>query len=674
MKWALIMAPLLIITALALYDIPKDTATLYLERSIPHIGASMEPDGLDGEGILIAVIDTGIDYSHPDLLGFGSDGKVVGGYNFIDPNQPPIDTNGHGTHVAGIIAASGGITGVAPGAKLLAYKVSQDGEGVSSDLIVRSVEKAVQDGADIINISLGVNKTNNAIDAAVSRATEMGVIVVVAAGNDGPVPETIGSPGRNPLAITVGATYNNLTFSQVATLSVNGNPFVVIPMRDSVVPTEPIVAPIIFGEHSNESDYVGRNVTGAVVLAERGNDTNELLYFSTKEDNAADAGAVALIVFNNEDGMFQGELIHDFIEPGYEPRIPTVSMDREEGLELLQIIQAGDAEATISFVQDPDHPVSFSSRGPTSPFYIKPDVVAPGVYINTTSLEGYILVSGTSYATPHVSGVAALLLQQNPLFTTEDIRSLLATTASEVSLQPGIRASLDEAGSGRINATAALTSNAIVRPPVVVESVTPDRPHVTTSIDIIPRDGNLKDWNIDGVDVQYDIPGADTYHVIDDNTLLLLMSSDHTTEGRLTITHQNSTYIIPILLRYTDGTITTTQDDGRLQFKISHPEGWSFAKITITTRDGEEQHISATPDRTSHIDIYKNGTYYVRADIVSGIIATAAYDTIVVDTLPYTTAPTQFLPDIPWRQAAIIASVAGMVVVVARTMPAVRRI
>ena len=670
MKWALVAAPLLVLAALALYSPSEDTATLYLERSIPHIGADSAPGGLDGDGILIAVIDTGINYSHPDLFGFEEDGKVVGGHNFLDPGQPPLDTNGHGTHVAGIIAADGEISGVAPGARLLAYKVSEDGEGVSSDLIVASIDMAASSGADIINISLGVNKTNDAIDAAVSRAAKMGVVVVAAAGNDGPDYRTIGSPGRNPLAITVGATYNNLTFSQVATLSVDGAPFVVIPMRDSTAPADPIVAPLVFGGYSREGDLAGLDVAGAVLLAERGSDTpGELLYFSKKEDNAADAGAAALIVYNNEDGIFHGELVHEFIEPGYGPRIPTVSMDREDGLELLQMIRDGEpAEATLSFMQDPDHPVSFSSRGPASPFFVKPDVVAPGVSINTTTQSGYGLVSGTSYAAPHVSGVVALLLQQDPLRTAEDIRSLLATTASEVNVQPGIRAPLAEAGSGRIDAAAALSSGVIMRPPVVVASVSPDRPQVTVPIEMVPLNGMLG-----GVEVRHDMPGARISHSMEGDTLLLRLGADDTVEGRLEITHQNATHTLPVLLRYTNGTVTATQDGGRLQFAVSHPDGWSFAKITVAGRDGEARHVSVTPDRPAHVDVYENGTYYVQADIVGGSLGTSAYDTILVDTVPSALAPLQYLPDVPWRQLAIATLIAGAVVVAVRAMPAARR-
>jgi len=304
----------------------------YLKRSVPYIGTEIpRMDGIDGTGIKIAIIDTGIDFNHPDLFGWGPDGKVIGGYNFIQKDQPPLDTNGHGTQVAGVIAADGQAVGVAPKAKILAYKVSEDGEGVSSELIVKAIEKAIADGADIINISLGVNKTNAKIDRAVDNALEKEIFVVVAAGNDGPGLKTIGSPGRNFGAITVGATYNNLTSSLVATLEVDGKPYTVIPMVGSSK-LEPISEKIVFGGYGKIEDLEKIDVKNSILIVERGSNLEgELLYFSIKEGNAADAGAKALIVYNNEPGIFLGELIHEFIQPEYEPQIPVVSIDKEEG-------------------------------------------------------------------------------------------------------------------------------------------------------------------------------------------------------------------------------------------------------------------------------------------------------------------------------------------------------
>ena len=128
-----------------------------------------------------------------------------------------------------------------------------------------------------------------------------------------------------------------------------------------------------------------------------------------------------------------GELIHEFIKPYYKPQIPVVSIDREEGLEIIESIKNGN-KAIMHLFYNPDFVTHFSSRGPVSPFYIKPDLVAPGAYINTTqSTGGYNFTSGTSYAAPHVSGAAALLLQKNPDLHHHEIKSLLVTTTEPVS-------------------------------------------------------------------------------------------------------------------------------------------------------------------------------------------------------------------------------------------------
>jgi minor extracellular serine protease Vpr len=273
--------------------------SLYLDKSVPFVGTEIPRlDGITGEGIKIAVIDTGVDFNHPDLLGWGPEGKVIGGYNFIQEGEPPMDNNGHGTQVAGVIAADGQVKGVAPKAKILAYKVSEDGDAVSSDLIIKAIEKAIEDEADIINISLGVNKTNTQIDGAVTKALEKEIFVVTAAGNDGPEFGTIGSPGKNFGSVTVGATYNNLTSSLVATLEVNEKPFTVIPMVGSAQLNEPIESSITVGGYGKEDDLIGINITDSILLVERGSDVEgELLYFSIKETNSANAGAKALIVY-----------------------------------------------------------------------------------------------------------------------------------------------------------------------------------------------------------------------------------------------------------------------------------------------------------------------------------------------------------------------------------------
>jgi len=272
-----------------------------------------------GAGVVVAVIDTGIDYNHPALGGgFGAGRKVRGGFDFVNNDADPMDDHRHGTHVAGIIAArSAAVTGLAPDVALLAYKVlGADGKGRTSDIIA-GIERAVAEGADILNISLGgPGHPGDPLSRAVDNAVAQGVIVCVAAGNEGEGARfhTIGSPAAAALAITVGAA------------------------------------------------------NGAQIA-------------------------------------------------------------------------------------------EFSSRGPAHQNgAIKPDVVAPGVGIVSTVPGGGVLaLSGTSMATPYVSALAALLLEEHPQWTPERIKAAIASTAIPL-------ATLEEVmtqGSGAVNVARA-QANALV--------------------------------------------------------------------------------------------------------------------------------------------------------------------------------------------------------------------
>ena len=626
----------------------------YLERSVPFVGTDIPRiQGIDGTGIKIAVIDTGVDYNHPDLFGWGPDGKVIGGYNFIQKGQPPMDNNGHGTQVAGVIAADGQVVGVAPKAKILAYKVSEDGEGVSSDLIIQAIEKAIEDQADIINISLGVNKTNTKIEKAVNQALEKEIFVVTAAGNDGPELGSIGSPGRNFGSVTVGATYNNLTSSLVATLEVNDKPYTVIPMAGNKKTEDAISGKLVFGGYGKIDELKDLDIKNSILIVERGSDVEgELLYFSIKETNAADAGAKAMIVYNNIPGVFLGELVHEFIEPDYSPRIPVVSIDREEGLEIVESIN-GD-KATLNLFFNPDYLAHFSSRGPVSPFYIKPEIVAPGAYINTTqSNAGYNFTSGTSYAAPHVSGAAALLLQKNPELHHHEIKSLLLTTVEPVSDAYGDGFSIQESGAGRLNIAKAFDAKLIIEPPNFVALASSNNKIIEKQFQLKSLDGT---W--DGFDVIFDGPKFIKFdgELVDENILNVRMSvlednfGEH--EGKIRISHKEIQYVVPFVLHYTPGSISIVQQNEKLHFDIYHPEEWSFAKISITnSKDGKIYSTTATPDKDAVIEIYENTEYWIDAKIRVNGNTSSAYNIIDVRTVE---ERERFELDIPERQMVII--------------------
>lgn len=177
-----------------------------LAQSAPQVGAPVAwESGYTGKGVTVAVVDTGIDGTHPDLKG-----RIVGWKDFINNRPTPYDDFGHGTHCAGIIAGSGAASGgkyrgIAPEANLIGVKVlSRDGSGNESDILA-GIEYAASTDAQIISLSLGSEEHSQAICDAVSNAVKKGKIVICAAGNSGPESGTIGCPSDNEDAITVGA-------------------------------------------------------------------------------------------------------------------------------------------------------------------------------------------------------------------------------------------------------------------------------------------------------------------------------------------------------------------------------------------------------------------------------------------------------------------------------------
>ena len=644
-----------------------DHGELFLEISGPYVGANYPFElGANGKGIKIGVIDTGINFAHPDFVTSGKNSDLLKGYDFVESDNFPQDTNGHGTQVAGIIAANGQLRGIAPEAEIFAYRVSEDGESVPSNLIVEAIKRAILDDVDIINISLGVNMTHHEIDRTVNAAVKNGIVIVAAAGNTGPVEKSIGSPGRNPNAITVGATYNNREASMVSTLKIDEEYFQVLPMLGTNVIPKPITANIIFGEFSREQDLKDIDVNGKIVLAERGGELpDEIVYFSDKERFAAMNGAQAIIVYNNQPGMFFGELTHEFTPEGYNPSIPSMSMTNEDGLRLKQIL-TDNIVGTVNVFNHPDFIAMFSSRGPVSPFYFKPDLVAPGVFVNTTSINNYYnITSGTSYAAPHVSGAVALLLNKNPDFSPEQIKSILMTTSDVIADEYGEKFNFDTGGAGRLNITSAYKSEIILLPPSLTFDLSSQSNSQEKSIQIQSISQKTPNLEIEFPKSEY----VKFEHELVDNdlqiTAMLTTSQIMQLEERAFITYDDIRHQIPIHVRISDTSMDIFENDDGLSFDIIEPSDWTYAKITATNKDTlEESSISITPKKHSVLKIYEVGEYWIEANIKSGKNTFDVFDSIIISSEALNEKPVISDTIISERPIIILVIIFGIVTIV----------
>ncbi|MFE8700708.1 S8 family serine peptidase [Cytobacillus sp. FJAT-54145] len=431
-------------------------------NSAPFIGSNEAWEaGFTGEGVKVAVIDTGVDYTHPDLVHAFGDYK---GYDFVDDDNDPQEGEGqyHGTHVSGTVAANGAIKGVAPDATLLGYRVLGPNGGSTED-VVAGIELAVQDGADVMNLSLG-NSLNNpdwATSIALDWAMAEGVVAVTSNGNAGPNNWTVGSPGTSREAISVGATqlpYNVYT-SDISTSEGVEYPTAKVmgfPSDEELLALNEGEYEFVYVGLGAAADFEGKDLEGKIALISRGG-----FAFVDKAENAKNAGAVGAIIFNNVEGE------HADV-PGL--AVPTIKTELSDGKKLLDELEAGNNKISfdIAFDQRVEETMAgFSSRGPvTHTWMIKPDVSAPGVNIvSTFPGEGYAALQGTSMASPHVAGAAALLLEKNPNWSTEDVKAALMNTAAGV-VDPatGEEYAHNSQGAGSIRIVDALNTETLVAP------------------------------------------------------------------------------------------------------------------------------------------------------------------------------------------------------------------
>jgi minor extracellular serine protease Vpr len=421
---------------------------------------------ITGKGIVVGIVDTGIDYNDAELGGGGfPNSKVIGGYDFADNDNDPMDEDGHGTHVAGIIAGSK--YGVAPDAKIRAYKVfSGIGDSTSTSFIIQGIDQAVKDKCNIINISIGtVQGEGNGSDpesVAVKNAVQSGIVVVAAAGNTGGrsdiLPFPMSSPGSNKYAIGVGASDD----STHGVITINGN---------SITAQYPAESPyfsdgtytLVYCGYGKKTDFADRDVKGKIALVKRGD-----IYFGDKDLNARKAGAIGVICFNSVAGLPNIKLISE-TNPDEKDFIPFLFISNANG-KLIEKYLMLTNKVTISKKYGLGGIASFSSNGPTVDFYLKPDLVAPGVNIKSTVLNNKLeRWSGTSMASPFVAGCAALLKQAKPALPPGDIKALLMNT-SNILINPdsGKPFSPFIQGAGRVNIYNAVNSEVVISPPSVM--------------------------------------------------------------------------------------------------------------------------------------------------------------------------------------------------------------
>lgn len=439
--------------------------------------------GYKGEGMVVSIIDTGIDVNHKDMrLSDASKAKIKEiknskettfttkvpyGRNFADNNDNVKDADTksmHGMHVAGIVGANGidsevdtykAIKGIAPEAQLLAMKVFSNNpeiKGCYDDDIIAAIEDSVLHGADVINMSLGSDNgfqdENDPQQVAIRNATNKGVLVVVAAGNaalsstsnDWSIPPkndmelkdsaSVGSPSTAKDCLAVASFENTNKTVSLAKYTANSS-------------TKDIHYIMGSGSLSNlkdsyefvdcglgkDEDFKNKNLNGKIALIERGD-----IPFSEKVANAKQTGAVAVAIYNSESG---GDSV--FAMGGLDGEsFPSIACGRVFGLAIKEGIKNN---GKIKFGNDmtlEENPSSgdmspFTSWGPTPDLELKPEVSAPGGNIySTINNNNYENMSGTSMATPYVSGAEALIIEALKKNTSLSGRALVETAKHSI--------------------------------------------------------------------------------------------------------------------------------------------------------------------------------------------------------------------------------------------------
>ncbi|HLT96040.1 MAG TPA: S8 family serine peptidase, partial [Acidimicrobiia bacterium] len=463
----------------------------YLDNadSVPFIGGDVvKGEGIDGEGVTIAIIDTGIDYTH---AAFGGDGdpedyennqtgiiepgtfptdKVIGGFDFAGPNYDPcadvpidvpspdpdpLDVHGHGTHVAATAAGyetDGHGAGMAPGAKLYAFKVFGDITGCTN-LTAEAIERALDpnndldtsDHVDVINMSLGsaFGSPDDVSAIATQSAVDLGVVVVASAGNEGPISYITGAPAVADGAISVAAIIdegyelNAVRVNSPAELARDYEAAIGDfgdlddPVTGDLVVAEPLDA---CADADNGLIENAEEMEGKIAFIQRGTCS-----FSAKVRAARDADAIGVLVFNNAAG--DPIVMGQDGNPDQPTDTPAMMISLEDGELILGAIVEDEEVVNVTLSDDVTIPkpelaaqmADFSSQGPGHGNGFKPDVSAPGFGIVSADVgtgSGGASSNGTSMAAPHIAGLAAQVLEAYPDLDPAAVKALIMNSAT----------------------------------------------------------------------------------------------------------------------------------------------------------------------------------------------------------------------------------------------------
>ncbi|KAK4041343.1 peptidase S8/S53 domain-containing protein [Parachaetomium inaequale] len=440
-------------------DVGNDTFSTHLMTQVNQFRDS----GVTGKGIKIAVIDTGTDYLHPALGGcfgpgclvsYGTDlvGDAFNGANTPIPDPDPLDNcNGHGTHVAGIIAAQTnnpyGIVGAAQDVTLGSYRVFGCTGEVGNDILIAAYNMAYEAGSDIITASIGGPSgwSEDPWAAVVTRIVENGVPCVVSAGNDGDAGIFYASTAANGKKVTAIASVDNTVTPALlsnATFTINGtDDFFGFTAgepgawNDVSLPLWAVGFDVADPANGCEPYPDSTpDLSGYVVLVRRGSCT-----FVEKATNAAAKGAKYVIFYNNVDGTIS-------VSAAVEGIVGTAMVTPEQGAAWIKALEAGsevvvhmpDPQKAGTFLTSSDNKLTggflsgFTSWGPTYEVEVKPQFSTPGGLILSTyprALGSYGVLSGTSMACPMAAAIYALLMNARGTKDPKTLENVLSSTA-----------------------------------------------------------------------------------------------------------------------------------------------------------------------------------------------------------------------------------------------------